>query len=96
MRREIGLSSFSSCLSAVRAISTFHAIAPHYFFKRNRLAASRAHFFQCLLSEVDVFEIVQVLEDCFAGVVGFGAAGALGKAVKALFDFVGKTNGEHT
>jgi hypothetical protein len=40
-----------------------HAIAAHYFFKRNGSGASRAHCLQPFLGEVDVFQVIQMLED---------------------------------
>jgi hypothetical protein len=46
-----------------------------------------------LLGEVDVFQIVQMVEDGLAGVVSLGASGALGEAVEAFFDGFGKADG---
>ncbi|HWP85689.1 MAG TPA: hypothetical protein VNN17_10895 [Terriglobia bacterium] len=48
-----------------------------------------------LLSEVKVLKVFQVLEDGFAGLVRFGAPGALGQAFEALFDIRGQTDCEH-
>ena len=48
---------------------------------------------RCLLCEVDVFEIIQMSEDGFAGVISLGASGSLGEAVEAFFDGFGKANG---
>jgi hypothetical protein len=45
---------------------------------------------QSLLCEVDVFQIIQMSEDGFAGVVSLGAAVRLGEA---FFDGFGKANG---
>src|ERR1700690_2499686 len=83
IRRETDLSSLFSCLSAVGEISTFHAIAPHYFFKRDGLAPPRANIFQCLLRQVDVFQIIQILEDSFTRIIGFSPARPLGEGVEA-------------
>src|SRR5271157_2261764 len=93
IRCSTGLSSFFNSLSAARSNSIFQAIAPHYFFEWDGLAASRAHVRQALFGEVDIFQIVEMLEDGFAGVVCLGASGALGEAVEALFDLFGKADG---
>jgi hypothetical protein len=92
MRRATGLSSSSSCLWAFGETSTFQAIAAHYFFEGNRLAATGADFCQCLLREVDVFQVVQILQDGFTGVVSLGASGAFGEAFEAFFDGFGKAD----
>ena len=72
---------------------SLQATAPRYFFERNSPAASREYCVQCLLCEVDVFQIIQMSEDGFAGVGSLGASGSLGEAVEAFFDGFGKANG---
>jgi hypothetical protein len=64
-------------------------------FERNCgfLAASDA--FQCAFGLVKVFEVVEVFKDGLADVERFGAAGAAGKFLEALFDGLGKPNGQH-
>ena len=68
-------------------------MAAHYFFEGDRLCAPGANVRQALFGEVDVFKVVEVLEDCFARVIGFGASGALGEAVEAFFDGCRKADG---
>ena len=91
------MSSRSSSFCAAGSNSIVHfgfkAIAAHYFFEWNGTNASGADLGETLLGEIDVFEVFEVLQDRFAGVVSFGAAGALGEAVEAFLDFVGKADG---
>src|SRR6266496_2466391 len=89
IRRSTGLSSFSSSFRAAGSNSIFQAIAPHYFVEGDRLGAPRADGRQTLLGEVDVFQILQMLENRFASVVGLGAPRALGETVEAFFDGFG-------
>jgi hypothetical protein len=93
IRRSTVLSSFSSSFMAAGSNSIFHAMAPHYFFKRDRFGAPRPDFRQALLGEIDVFEIFEMLENGFPGVIGLGASGALGQALEAFFDGCGKAYG---
>src|ERR1700692_2162105 len=97
MRRATGLSSLSSSLCAAGSNSIVHfcveAIAAHHFVEWDRPAAARAHSFQPLLGEVNVFEFLEVLKDRLASVVSLGAASALGETPKAFFDGFGKANG---
>jgi len=95
----MGVSSLSSSLWAAGSNSIVHfgveAIAAHYFFEWDSTNVPGANLCEALLGEVDVFQFFEMLKDGFAGVVGLGAAGALGETVEALFNFVGKANGEH-
>jgi hypothetical protein len=50
---------------------------------------------ETLGGEIDVFQIVQVLENRLAGVEGFGAAGSFGEEGEAVFDFGIEADGEH-
>src|SRR5580658_11376872 len=97
MRRAMGLSSPSSSFCAAGSNSIFHfgfkAIAAHYFFEWNGANSAGTNLGETLLGEVDVFEVFDVLEDRFAGVVSFGAAGTFGEPSEALFDVVGKADG---
>ena len=43
--------------------------------------------------QIHCFQVGQAFNNGLAGVVGFSAAGALGKAVEALFDVFGKADG---
>src|SRR4029077_15436333 len=95
IRFSTGFLWFLNSFRAAGSNSNFPALAPYYFFEGDRLGAPRANGRQALLGEVDVFQIVQMLEDGFAGVVSFGASGALGEAVEAFFDGFGKADSEH-
>src|ERR1700687_3999366 len=90
MRRATG---FSSSFSAARSNSIFPAIEPPQFLDWHGPAASRAHCLQPFFRQVDVFELIYMLEDGFAGVVRFGAPGPLGEVVEAFFDSFGKADG---
>ena len=57
------------------------------------LAAADA--FQRAFGQIQVFEVLQVFEDGFAGVVGLGAPGAPGELLQAFFDGLRKSNGQH-
>jgi hypothetical protein len=48
-----------------------------------------------LLCQVQIFEVVQVLKDGFAGIEGLGAACGLRQGFKAGFDFAGESDCKH-
>ncbi len=97
MRRAIGLSSPSSSFCAAGSNSVLHfglkAIAAHNFFEWDGTNPACANLCETLLGEVDVFEFLQVLEDSFASVVCFSAAGALGETSETFLNVVGKADG---
>src|ERR1700733_5229967 len=93
IRSETGWSSFSSSRRASGANSILQAMLAHNFLEWNGLYPAGFNRLHSLLGEVDVFELIQVLEDGFARVIGFSAAGALGEAGETLFDLLGKANG---
>ena len=96
MRRAVGLSSPSSSFCAAGSNSIVHfgleAIAAHYFFEWNGANPSGTNFCETLFGKIDVFEVFEVLKDRFTRVVSLGAAGALGEAIEAFFDVVGKAD----
>jgi hypothetical protein len=59
------------------------------------MAAARFQSCEAFLGQVNIFHVFEVLQDSFAGVVRFGAAGALGEAGETFFDFLGKADGKH-
>lgn len=91
---SVGVSGVCEKSLIIRQDSTFHSKTRHDFFEGDWPTAACAHSFQAFLGKIDVFQIVQILQDGFACVVGLRAAGALGQAVEALFDLVWKANGE--
>jgi len=97
MRRAIDLSSASSSRWARGSNSIVHfgleAIAAHHFFQGNGANAPSPDFRETLFGDVDILEILKVLEDSFAGVIGLGAAGAFSQAVEAFFDAFRKADG---
>src|SRR5215472_17963420 len=99
MRRATGVSSLSSSLWARGSNSIVHfgpeSIGAHYFFEGNGPNAASVNLCQTLFGKVNIFQIVEVLKDGLPCVVGFGSARALGEAVQALFDFVGKADSQH-
>jgi len=64
----------------------------HNVFERNGVYPARFNRFHPLLGQINVFQIVQMLQDGLAGVVGFAAAGLLSQPGQALFDFFGKAD----
>jgi hypothetical protein len=50
---------------------------------------------QTFISYLDVFYILEVLDDGSPDVVGFGAPRALRETLKTLFNFFGQANGKH-
>src|SRR5579863_4889813 len=67
----------------------------HHFFERNRLTTARLYGFQAFLGQINVFQIVEVLQDSFAGIISFRPPGFLGKPREAFFDTFRKPNGKH-
>jgi len=71
------------------------AMLSHHFFEWDCTSAPGAEVGEPFFRDINVLKVFQVLQDGFAGVVSLGAAGALGEAREALFDFFGKADGEH-
>jgi hypothetical protein len=64
-----------------------------YGFQPNGVFFAAANPFESAFSQVAIFQIVQVFEDGFADIVGFGAPSAPGQFVQAFFDGLWKPNG---
>src|SRR6266849_8117957 len=95
MRLECCVSSLLSSRSAAMESSIFHAMSLHDVFQGNGVIFAIAYTFQRALSEIDVFEIFQVLQDRLTGVEAFGTPCAAGKLLKTFFDGVRKSDGQH-
>jgi hypothetical protein len=61
--------------------------------KGNGLLIPAANARQGALGQVEVFEVVEMLEDGFADVESLGAAGAAGEFFEAFFDGFWEANG---
>ena len=73
--------------------SIAQAIAAHHFFDGNGLSAASANSLQPPLGQIHCFQVSQAFDDRLAGIVSFGAAGALGETFETLFDACGKSDG---
>jgi hypothetical protein len=62
----------------------------HNVFERNGVYPARFNRFHPLLGQINVFQIVQVLQDGLAGVVGFAAAGLLSQPARRFSIFSGR------
>src|ERR1035437_2965575 len=95
MRRVIWGSSLSSSRPASSDSSTFQAMLLHHAFQRKGFAAAGANVLQSGFGQISVFEIFDVGEHSFAGVVGFSPPGALRQLVKALLDVFRQPDCKH-
>jgi hypothetical protein len=59
----------------------------HHLAQRHGVAAAGAEIGKALLGEIDVFEIVEMLQDGFAGIIALASPRELGKLIKTVFDF---------
>src|SRR6267154_263673 len=69
---------------------TFHDV-----LQRDGLLFTATDAFQRAFSHIHVLEILQVFEDSFTDIVGFGAPGAPGQLLKAFFNGLRQSNGQH-
>src|ERR1700674_2249472 len=95
MRLACCASSLLSSRSATGETSIFHAMTLHDFLKWNGVVLTLSNAFQGTLGEIQVFEILQVLQDSLAGVEALGAAGAAGKLLKTFLDGLRESDGQH-
>ena len=58
----------------------------HHDIERQRDAASRAYLFQFMLGQAEIFDVLQVLENSLARMVGSGLALTLARAVETRLD----------
>jgi site-specific recombinase XerC len=92
MRLRGCASSLLSSRSADSDSSTLWAMMLHYVFQRDGVLFALADAFESALRQIQVFQVLQVFEDGFTDVVGFGAPGAPGQLLQALFDGPWKSN----
>ncbi len=88
-------SSLLSSRSTWTEISIFQAMPLQGIFEGNGLLFSGADTFEGAFGSVEVFEIVEVLQDRLADIEGLGAAGAPGQFFEAFFDRLWKPYGQH-
>jgi len=69
---------------------TFHRV-----FQRDSAFFAAPNPFQSALSEIHVFEFLEMLEDRFAYVIRLRAPGATCKLLETLFNRLWKSNGQH-
>src|ERR1700687_5882764 len=69
-------SNLLSSLSAVAESSTFQAMTFQHVFKRNGALLAAANPLQRLFGEINIFEIIEMLENSLTDIVGLCAPGA--------------------
>lgn len=89
-------SSLLSCRSASTDNSTFHVMTFHDVFKWDGGLFVVADAVQGTFGQIDVLEILQVLQDGFANIVGLGAASTPSQLFKPPFNRLWKSNGQHS
>ena len=62
----------------------------HNFLKWNGLVFAAAYAFESALGEIQVFQLIQMLEDGLARVKALGAPRSAGEFLKPFFDRLGK------
>ena len=67
----------------------------HHSSQRHGLAPTGAKIGKPRLGEVNVFEIVEVLQDSFASMIALASPGEPGELIEAAFDVGWKAQGEH-
>src|SRR5579872_6973119 len=95
MRRELCESSLASSRSAEGETSIFQAMALHNFLKRYGLVFAAANAFERTLGQIQIFQLLQVLEDCLANIKAFCSPCAVCKSLKPFLDSLGKPNRQH-
>src|ERR1700730_17405641 len=93
MRLACCASSLLNSRSAARENSIFQAMALHDVFKGNGVVLTIANTFQRTLGKINIFEVLQVLQDSLAGIEAFCASSAASKLLKAFFDGLRKSDG---
>ncbi len=88
-------SSLLSSRSTWADSSICQAMPLQCIFEWNGLLLPAADTFEGAFGSVEVFEIVQVLEDGLADIEGLRAAGAPGQFFEAFFDGWWKPDGQH-
>src|SRR6266568_1511292 len=88
-------SSLPSSRAASADSSTFHAITFQNVFQGNGELFAVADAFESAFGKGHILEVVEMLQDGFANVVGLGAAGTPREFFKAFFDGLRKANGQH-
>src|SRR5713226_9912155 len=88
-------SSLPSSRSTWAESSIFQAMPLQSIFQWNGLLFPAADAIQGALGHVQILEVVEVLNNGFAGVEGLGTAGAAGKFFEAFFDRFWEANGKH-
>lgn len=64
-------------------------------FQGDRSFFSVANALEGALGEINVFQVLQMLQDCLAHVKAFGAARTPRKFLQPFFDGLWKTDGQH-
>jgi hypothetical protein len=88
-------SSLVSAPSASADSLTFHAMTLYCVFQWHGRFFVIADGFKGPFGQVPVLEILQVLQDSFADIVGFGATGTPGQRFQAFFNGLRKSNGQN-
>ena len=78
-----------------RGVSGIDAVLPKEPRQRYRTRLSSLEVLQSLVGDLRILKIFEVFNDRLSGAVGFRSPGALGKALQAFFDFLGKGNSQH-
>jgi hypothetical protein len=67
----------------------------HDFLKRYGFVFAAAYALERALSQIQVFEFLQMLEDCLANIKAFCTPRAAGKFLKPFLDCLGKPDSQH-
>jgi hypothetical protein len=70
-------------------------MALQHFFERDSPLFPVLNALQCAFSEINVFQVLEVLQDGFAHIETLGAPGAPGQPRKSFFDRGREPNGKH-